>query len=99
MAGGLAAQSVTVLQGIRLPPVAHSALKPASWSPTKGASPLVRSPRRGHTPFVNPQAGCPRLAAERRVPIALLLQWVQRDATAGYPLLLGNARGGRDEPS
>jgi len=45
-----------------------------------------------------PRYASPR-RAERRVPIALQLQWVQRDATAGYPLLLGNARGGRDEPS
>ena len=34
--------------------VAGSALKPASPAPTKGACPLVRSPRRGHPPFVTP---------------------------------------------
>jgi hypothetical protein len=36
--------------------VVSSALKPASPTPTEGASPLVRSPRRGHTPFEIPHA-------------------------------------------
>ena len=42
--------------GIEPPTVAGSALKPASPPPTKGASPLVRSPRRGHTPFGTPRS-------------------------------------------
>src|SRR5436309_4976248 len=60
-------------------------------------------PRRTDHPLQSQEQRVPGtplpVAAERRVPIALLLQWVQHDATAGYPLLLGNARGGRDEPS
>src|SRR5437867_11101034 len=40
----------------------------------------------------------PSLAALRRVPIALVLQWVQRDATAGYPVLFGMHWVERDEP-
>src|SRR5438093_5865305 len=37
--------------------VAGSALNPASPAPTEGASPLVCSPRRGHTPFASPGHG------------------------------------------
>ena len=47
-------------------------LKPASWAPTKGASPLVRSPRRGRTPFGNPQASVSASRLRVGVPIALL---------------------------
>jgi hypothetical protein len=37
--------------------VANSALGTASLAPTEGACPLVRSPRRGPTPFGNPCRG------------------------------------------
>ena len=40
----------------RMPPfLAGSALKPASPTLTRGPSPLVKSPRRGHTPFETPR--------------------------------------------
>ena len=102
---------------VRLAPVVHSALTRAAWTPTKGASPLVRvrtdtdanpgrltgspartylallirravRPTKGAHPLREPPSGVPRFAPPRRVPIALPLQWVQRDATVGYPLLL-----------
>src|SRR5438034_954052 len=43
--------------GSRTPSVAGSGLTPPSPAPTKGASPLVRSPRRGRTPFETPGRG------------------------------------------
>jgi hypothetical protein len=40
------------------PSLAGSALEPASPTLTRGPSPLVESPRRGHTPFGTPRRGC-----------------------------------------
>jgi thiamine phosphate synthase YjbQ (UPF0047 family) len=55
--GGRARHSVGQQPGQGcLPSVARSALLPASRAPTKGASPLVRSPRRRHTPFATPMS-------------------------------------------
>ena len=45
-------QSVERAMGFEPHSVARSALKHASWLPLRGPCPLVRSPRRGHTPFV-----------------------------------------------
>jgi len=50
--------------GSRTPSVAGSGLKPPSPAPTKGASPLVRSPRRGRTPFGTPGRGFSNSAEE-----------------------------------
>ena len=69
-AGGLAARSVNILFQVCLPPVAGSALEPASPTPIKGASPLLESPRRGAHPLRNSQAGL--LPASRlRAPVSL----------------------------
>ena len=54
-AGGLATRSVNILFQVCLPPVVGSALKPASPTSTSGASPLVESPRKEHTPFRTPR--------------------------------------------
>ncbi len=43
--------------GSRTPSVAGSGLNPPSPAPTKGASPLVRTPRKGRTPFGTPGRG------------------------------------------
>jgi hypothetical protein len=42
-------------RGIEPPTVAGSAQKLASPAPAEGASPLARSPRRGHIPFETPR--------------------------------------------
>lgn len=44
-------------RGFEPPSVGGSALKLASPTPTEGASPLVRSPRRWRTPFATPRSG------------------------------------------
>lgn len=44
-------------RGVEPPSVAGSALRPASPAPAEGASPLARSPRRGHAPFESPGRG------------------------------------------
>src|SRR5713226_5749091 len=89
-AGGLAPQSVNILFQVCLPPVAGSALEPASPTPTKGASPLVESPRRGRTPFGTPRRGVapPRGSARR-----------SRPPSHPSPILWGRDGRGANEPS
>ena len=69
-AGGLAARSVNILLQVCLPPVAGSALEPASPTPTRAPSPLVESPRRGRTPFGTPMRGNAP-ASRLRAPVSL----------------------------
>ena len=49
-AGGLAVRSVNILFQVCLPPVAGSALKPASPTPPRGPAPL-ENPHEGGTPY------------------------------------------------
>ena len=44
-------------RGFEPPSLAASALKLTSTALAEGASPLARSPRRGHTPFETPRSG------------------------------------------
>jgi len=66
-AGGLATQSVNILIQVQgcLPPVAGSALKPASPTPTRGPAPLWNPHEGGIPPSELPGGVLPRLAAPR----------------------------------
>jgi len=63
--GGLAVRSLDILCQSMSPSLAGSALEPASLILTRGPSPLVESPRRGHPPSELPGGMVPRLAAPR----------------------------------
>jgi len=58
-----------------LPPVAGSALEPASLIPTKGLSPLVKSSRMRRTPFGTPRRGCCP-ASRLHAPVSLAVSAV-----------------------
>ncbi len=72
-AGGLAVRSVNILFQVCLPP-SRARLWSLPRPLLQGGSPLVKSPRRGRTPFETPRRDVPRLVAPRAC-----LAWRPRD--------------------